>query len=442
MHFFPSSESIIKFFETNAPQYLSAYHKCETLQEQFDFARYVILYCLGGISVDIAVTRPLERLDVLVHDLNPHQSKEQLIAAVDYDFETLHDSKVWAYPRQYGLATHVWAVTPQHPTLLKIIELVNYNLHSREEIDQAILHHGYPSNVLQHSKKATLLRRMWTTGTGPFSDVILQAVEDQRQKEPPNLHDEVTDSNRNNSHPYHLSDSKKAGAADDTSSHEVIVLPMETFMAAHPGGMRFRNIQHSRDHSHLIYMGDDDDSASVQRKGEDTRLSNNILSGTKEGNEEESKTKGDVAADPHFAEPSQHEHGGSPANLNPKQKESLGKTFAAKFATMNIMNHKKKNKTNGSDSSSIRWKNYLVYDESHLPTDTHHAVAPYTYLIGAVRDASQIADTPFRYIVQLSCEHGVHVHIVVGGGVEECRARFEKAAKDRYSPAQRARCGR
>ena len=409
MHFFPGSDSIIKFFESEAPHLLPSLKNCETLYEEFDFARYVILYYLGGISVDIAVTRPLDRLDTLLKDLNPKSNKQQIVAAVDYDFSNNDDSKLWAYPRPQGLGTHVWAATPRHPILLKVIEQVSANLLDRDSVDKQILEYGYPSSVLQQAQKAKLLRRTWTTGSGPFSDVLLQAVKDQK---------------RNNN-----------------INHQVIILPMETFMSTHPGGMRFRNIQHSRDHSHLIYMGEEDNDATnidheeaninAQRRNKIKR--SNLASTTQisSGNIREPIADKSTAADARYvSEGSQpHEHGGSPANLNPKQQ----KRQQPKAGTTNNLA--------AQTATDLRWKNYLVYDESHLPEDTHHAISPYTYLIGAVRDASQIADTPFEYIVQLSCEHGVHVHIVVGGGVEECRTRFESLVQEKYS-LSKSKCGR
>lgn len=404
MHFFPSAESIEIFFEFNAPQYLEAFRRCDNQYEQFDFARYVILYVLGGIAVDIAVTRPLERLDDLFQNLNPTKRKSQFIVGVDYDFESLHDSKIWAYPRQRGFATHVFAVTPKHPVLKQVVDLVAQNLLNREsEVDPAILDHRYPASVLQDPDKARLLRRMWTTGSGPLSDVILKALADQNS------------------------------GSKEYSEHEVIALPMEIFMSSHPGGMRFSNIQHSRDHSHIIYMGDayleesNDEAHGIQSIETDLGIKTSVKMKKK------SMSLTAKLLDAGIADKLQHEHGGSPANMQDayKKQDNI-------YTESNT-----ENGSNADDSSTtVRGKNYLVYDESHLSKDTHHSVAPYTYLIGAVRDASQIAETPFQYIVELSCEHGVHVHIVVGGGVEECRARFERAVEKRYSSAHRGKCGR
>jgi hypothetical protein len=407
MHFFPSAESIEKFLDTNAPEYLSAFRQCDNHLEQFDFARYVILYVLGGISVDIAVTRPLERLDDLFQNLNPHKKKSHFIVSVDYDFETLHDSKVWAYPRQRGFATHVYAVTPRHPILKDVVDAVAHNLlHRDDEVDLAILNHGYPAHVLQDVDKARLLRRSWTTGSGPMSDVILKAL------------------------------LKQTEGIDDQGVHEVIALPMEIFMSSHPGGMRFSNIQHSRDHSHIIYMGDDGYLEDDEVTDEKTHTLDGEESGLRTSANVNKKKKLQVSItkkllDAGIADTLQHEHGGSPANMQNAYKKQDSTILQDSIGS-----------SGESTSGTVRGKNYLVYDESHLSPNTHHSVAPYTYLIGAVRDASQIAETPFQYIVELSCEHGVHVHIVVGGGVEECRERFERAVEERFSAVQRGKCGR
>lgn len=401
MHFFPGSDSIVNFFESEAPHLLDALKNCETLYEQFDFARYVILYYLGGISVDISVTRPLDRLDVLLHSLNPTSDKDQLIAAVDYDFLNIDDSKLWAYPRQRGLGTHVWAVTPKHPILLQVIDLVTSNLLDRDSVDSNILNYGYPSSVLQDPQKAKLLRRTWTTGSGPFSDILLRAVQEQKKMR------RGGSRNNNNNQIY----------------YQAIILPMETFMSAHPGGMRFRNIQrfHDDEYSQIIYMDEEDndnneDKLKSQGKGHKNKEFLEDVDGEEDALDEDPSTF--------------HMHGGRPANINRKQqKQRRQKTKIKKLPPMKV------------PSTDVRWKNYLVYDESHLPKDTYHTIAPYTYLIGAVRDASQIVDTPFKYIVQLCCEHGVHVHIVVGGGVEECRARFENLVKEKYKDGEN-KCGR
>jgi hypothetical protein len=408
MHFFPGSYSILQFFESYAPHLIDALENCETIYEEFDFARYVILYYLGGISVDIAVTRPLDRLDTLLHTLNPTLSKDQqlIIAAVDYNFEHMEDSKLWAYPRQRGLATHVWAATPQHPTLLQVIDRVSTNLLDRNSVDINIVSHGYPSSVLQNPLKAKLLRRTWTTGSGPFSDVLLYAVQKQRE-------------------------SRSSGILSP-SGDQVIILPMETFMSAHPGGMKFRNIQnnHDEDKLQLIYMGDEvyDTNGGIMPRNKVNQDGDTEKLKYKNKKEKQKKQGYEHNEDKTLTKDQFSEQDVSPNDFNPLQKRRRQKNKKQKLPTE-------------PSSTDVRRKTYVVYDESHLPKDTYHTIAPYTYLIGAVRDASEIVDTPFRYIVQLCCEHGVHVHIVVGGGIEECRTRFEQHIKEEYSGSE-GKCGR
>lgn len=399
MHFFPGSYSILQFFESYAPHLLDALENCETIYEEFDFARYVVMYYMGGISVDISVTRPLDRLDTLWYTLNPTSSKDQLIAGVDYDFAHIEDSKLWAYPRQRGVATHIWAATPRHPTLLQVIDRVSRNLLDRNSVDINIINHGYPSSVLRNPLKAKLLRRTWTTGSGPFSDVLLYAVQKQRE-------------------------SKGSGILNpnsNPSNDQVIILPMETFMSAHPGGIKFRNIQsnHNEDNLQLIYMGDEVYDTIGGIAGNKTN--NGDMENINHTNRKEKQKK------------ARYENIEDKPDINPRNFNLLQKRHGQKDKNEKLHHE--------PSSTDVRRKTYVVYDESHLPKDTYHAIAPYTYLIGAVRDAAEIVDTPFRYIVQLCCEHGVHVHIVVGGGIEECRTRFEQHVKEEYSGSE-GKCGR
>eukprot|EP00588_Corethron_pennatum_P015851 CAMPEP_0194279892 /NCGR_PEP_ID=MMETSP0169-20130528/14184_1 /TAXON_ID=218684 /ORGANISM="Corethron pennatum, Strain L29A3" /LENGTH=1078 /DNA_ID=CAMNT_0039024375 /DNA_START=227 /DNA_END=3463 /DNA_ORIENTATION=+ len=199
VHFFSSKDSIESFINTKSPDLLPAYKNCVDERERFDFARLIITYHMGGISVDPEVSKPLKKMDFLMN----RGGKDQFVVGMNYFFQSDDDHKVWGYPRRDGLATHVFMVTPRHPTLLAILHLVRDRLLDRDDVDRRIHAHGYPAQVLGDGRKATLLRRMWTTGSGSFSDICLAK-----------------------------------GTIEGMT-----ILPMAALMSTHPSGMRFHVLQ-------------------------------------------------------------------------------------------------------------------------------------------------------------------------------------------------------
>ena len=83
-------------------------------------------------------------------------------------------------------------------------------------------------------------------------------------------------------------------------------------------------------------------------------------------------------------------------------------------------------------------KSFIMYDESHLPSP-YHITDEVVYFSGIIRDASTILPDIFSYMMDLNCNHRVSIHLVAGGGIEPCLAKYMAVKTELYKNAACAR---
>jgi hypothetical protein len=95
------------------------------------------------------------------------------------------------------------------------------------------------------------------------------------------------------------------------------------------------------------------------------------------------------------------------------------------------------------DESSV-----LFYDESHLSrAKQQYPVVPVSFLVGMVRDASEIKADTFQYMMSVACDFHMNVHIIIGTGEEDIQSRHGNAMRQRRSKLvegkrRKPKCGR
>eukprot|EP00978_Attheya_sp_CCMP212_P011294 scaffold27794_cov52-Attheya_sp.AAC.2 len=409
-HMFSSTSSIEAFIVAHEPAALQAFvYDCQNDSERLDLARLILLYHLGGAVIDLSVTSPLQRFSSLLSqiDIDPSSgTQHHLIASIGYEFEQLSVSQEWGYPQQRGLSSHVLLSVPHHPVVRKAMDQVLHNLVHRSQIEKEIQTYGYPPHLLQDEDMMQAIRRMWITGSKPLSEIIIPAAATG--------HDDVAmDERATNSRetgktvvqleqePQQHEDTKDAVMNDDNTKYTVVLLQRNVLMQNRPGDNRFLDFQTKSQRPPKCNDG-------------------GVLVFEKRKN--------------------------SNGNFRNAKFELILPEYARGGACDNrIMDHHvNSNKIGGGMEDS-----FLLHDESHLArAKQQYPVVPVSFLVGMVRDASEIKADTFQYMMSVACDFQMNVHIIIGTGEEDIQSRHRTAMRQRTSELivegkeRKQKCGR
>eukprot|EP00301_Raphidiophrys_heterophryoidea_P027255 c9569_g1_i2.p1 GENE.c9569_g1_i2~~c9569_g1_i2.p1 ORF type:complete len:629 (-),score=115.41 c9569_g1_i2:864-2474(-) len=153
-----SSAALMQFVAEHHTDMYGLFSQMRSLQQRMHLGSYLYMNAYGGVHASPGTfsVLPLKQL------ITPN---DQLVVGAEADFwdDTLFAR--WGYPYQTTLTTACWATVANNPVISKVIQKVRANLLTSPEIYSIMRTHK--------AGRTSFLETMWTTGSGPFTEVIL-----------------------------------------------------------------------------------------------------------------------------------------------------------------------------------------------------------------------------------------------------------------------------
>jgi mannosyltransferase OCH1-like enzyme len=131
-HLFFTQEDIVKFFESNYPEYYTTYKLMPTFIQKLDFFRYLAVYHYGGFyfDLDVNLNKPLDE------SIRNHHAVFPIDEYGDSEAQRFEDTN--KYGRPFLLGQYAFGTVAKHPFLKFVVDKIHNKIHKYIQVHQKI----------------------------------------------------------------------------------------------------------------------------------------------------------------------------------------------------------------------------------------------------------------------------------------------------------------